>query len=298
MRTRYCFLALFLLLSANLRSQTVGEVRQGLEIGLEFFLDLEESPHIFVSENLQCFISQLPTQWRGHQLAYHPEDKAKSLCRRGIRKAYYLYCKQRGGDTVEVAMARWKMEMQGRSLRIMVEAEGPFVWFYGNGEGERASKTWREWQQETHHRFEENVREGFIKGFYAKYLSLTCNSKAFAWESADSLIRANYSDSLLAAYDASREPETDDFLDYDILIQGQDCMPGVKVESVNAVGSTFWMKATMLSPSFEEGGSPTRQCVYFYVDRFEGKLKIAAIRDQYTQLGTISEPFPDNLYFK
>lgn len=291
MKRKNIVLAVCLLLAAGLCAQTAEEVVDGLEYGLSFYQAEGETIHIVYGETMEGLVAQLPSVWAGHRLVFTPREGARKLCRRGIGEPYCLNVRQRGGDTVEVAVGQWYLHLKGRKLAIEADAEWPFVWYYTDGAGCRVRKTNSEWYGEQVRKFEQQTRKGFLTGFYKKYLAYSCGSETWDYDAANALQKKCYSDSLMAAYLRSGEPETDRFVDYDMLIQGQDCWPTICVESVEPVGETYWMRVTLLVPASSDNGMEEdwRRCVYCYIDQIQGMYRIACIRDQYNQLGEAAE---------
>lgn len=284
-------LAICLLSAAGLRAQTAEEVVDGLAYGLSSYQAEGETIHIVYDEALEALVPQLPSVWEGHRLAFTPIAGARKLCRRGICELYSLSVRQRGGDSVAVAVGQWYLHCKGRKLEIEVEAEYPFVWYYTDSTGRRVRKTSREWYDEQCREFEQQTRKSFLTRFCKQYHTYSCVPETYDYDAAVELMKKCYSDSLMAAYLRSGEPETDHFLDYDMVTQGQDCWPTQRVESVEPVGETYWMRVSLLIPAGSDIEDPYyiekdwRGCVYFYIDQINGKYCIACIRDKYSQLG-------------
>ena len=84
----------------------------------------------------------------------------------------------------------------------------------------------------------------------------------------------------------SQDSERDSWIDYDIFVQGQDCWPGIRAESINRIGKSQWYEVVVGLPDYDNPDSIVkRSSVFFHLTLMDEAWLIDAIDDGFTRLG-------------
>ena len=99
--------------------------------------------------------------------------------------------------------------------------------------------------------------------FYDDYLSLTCPEHGTPdYEKVQACLQKYLSPRAYVELQRRRDADRDDWLDYDIFIQGQDCWPGIHLESV------------------------VSKHVFFYMEKGDHGWQIGAVDDRHNRIGS------------
>ncbi|MBR3725885.1 MAG: DUF3828 domain-containing protein [Bacteroidales bacterium] len=140
--------------------------------------------------------------------------------------------------------------------------------------------------------------EAFLFDFYDNYLTLSCSEYDTPdYEQVQNCLHQYLSQRLYDELEQRRDFERDDWLDYDIFIQGQDCWPGICAERITRVEETDWYDVTIALPDFSSRDSVVvREHVFFYLQQGDHGWQIAAVDDLHNRVG--SAPTKDEAALK
>ena len=130
--------------------------------------------------------------------------------------------------------------------------------------------------------------EAFLASFYEEYLPLTCSAYDVPdYEQVQACLHKYLSRRAYDELELRRDADRDDWLDYDIFIQGQDCWPGIRVEKVSRVEESDWYDVVVVLPDFINSDSIIdRNHVFFYIEEGEQGWQVGAVDDGHNRLGS------------
>lgn len=98
--------------------------------------------------------------------------------------------------------------------------------------------------------------EVFLFGFYDNYLTLSCPEHDYPdYYQIQDCQRQYLTQHAYNELERRHDVERNDWLDYDIFIQGQDCWPGICAERVVRVEHTRWYDVTVALPDYNNRDS-------------------------------------------
>ena len=126
-----------------------------------------------------------------------------------------------------------------------------------------------------------------LKKFYNQYLELSCppHGEYPNHEEVQRLLKQHLTPKLYSAWEASHDAESDDWIDYDMFIQGQDCWPGIHIKDIVQIKGTQWYEIIVTQPDME---SPDRR-VFFHLEPIDKQWRIGCIDDGHNRLGNAPE---------
>lgn len=124
--------------------------------------------------------------------------------------------------------------------------------------------------------------------FYDDYLSLTCSEHGTPdYEKVQACLQRYLSPRAYDELQRRRDVDRDDWLDYDIFIQGQDCWPGIHLESIIMTESSDWYDVTIALPDYNNRDSiAERKHVFFYMEKGDHGWQIGAVDDHHNRIGS------------
>ena len=124
--------------------------------------------------------------------------------------------------------------------------------------------------------------------FYDDYLSLTCPEHGTPdYEKVQACLQRYLSPRSYDELQRRRNADRDDWLDYDIFIQGQDCWPGIHLESVVMMENSNWYDVTIAWPDYNNRDSiAERKHVFFYMEKGDHGWQIGAVDDRHNRIGS------------
>ena len=130
--------------------------------------------------------------------------------------------------------------------------------------------------------------EAFLFDFYDNYLTLSCSEYDTPdYEQVQNCLHQYLSQRLYDELEQRRDFERDDWLDYDIFIQGQDCWPGIHLESVVMMENSNWYDVTIAWPDYNNRDSiAERKHVFFYMEKGDHGWQIGAVDDRHNRIGS------------
>ena len=125
--------------------------------------------------------------------------------------------------------------------------------------------------------------------FYDDYLSLTCPEHGTPdYEKVQACLQKYLSPRAYDELQRRRDADRDDWLDYDIFIQGQDCWPGIHLESIVMTESSDWYDVTIALPDYNNRDSiAERKHVFFYMEKGDHGWQIGAVDDRHNRIGSV-----------
>lgn len=122
-----------------------------------------------------------------------------------------------------------------------------------------------------------------LKKFYNQYLEMTCTPQGEYpnYEEVQQLLKEHLTPELYSAWEASHDAESDQWIDYDMFIQGQDCWPGIHIKDIIHIEETQWYEIWVV----QEGSESDKRRVFFHLEKMEGGWRIGCIDDGYNRLG-------------
>ena len=132
-------------------------------------------------------------------------------------------------------------------------------------------------------------QQALLKGFYDEYLALTCppTGKRTDWEEVHRLVQRYSTPELFAEWELSHNPDFDEWIDYDIFTQGQDCWPGIRAERIERIEGSQWYVVEVVLPEMDNPDSiQMRGCVFFHLKPVDDEgWAIDCIHDGCNRLG-------------
>ena len=124
--------------------------------------------------------------------------------------------------------------------------------------------------------------------FYDDYLSLTCPEHGTPdYEKVQACLQRYLSPRAYVELQRRRDADRDDWLDYDIFIQGQDCWPGIHLESVVMMENSNWYDVTIAWSDYNNRDSiAERKHVFFYMEKGDHGWQIGAVDDRHNRIGS------------
>ena len=131
--------------------------------------------------------------------------------------------------------------------------------------------------------------EALLENFYGEYLALTCppTGERTDWEEVHRLVQRYSTPELFTEWELSRNPDFNEWIDYDIFIQGQDCWPGIRAERIERIEGSQWYVVEVVLPEMDNPDSiQMRDCVFFHLKPVDdGEWAIDCIHDGCNRLG-------------
>ncbi len=133
----------------------------------------------------------------------------------------------------------------------------------------------------------QNCPQCQLKKFYNQYLELSCppQGEYTNYEEVQRLLKQNLTPELYSALEASHDAESDNWIGYDMFIQGQDCWPGIHIKDIVHIEGTQWYEIIVTQPDME---SPDRR-VFFHLEPIDKQWRIGCIDDGHNRLGNAPE---------
>ena len=133
-----------------------------------------------------------------------------------------------------------------------------------------------------------------LKRFYNHYLELSCPPEGELpnYEEAQQWLIRHLTPKLYEAWEASHDAESDEWIDYDMLIQGQDCWPGFHIKEITQIEGTQWYEIVAVQDGSESGA----KCVFLHLTREGEQWLVDCIDDGHNRLG--EAPAPENEVLK
>ena len=127
-----------------------------------------------------------------------------------------------------------------------------------------------------------------LKKFYNQYLEMSCPPQGEYphYEEMQQLLKQNLTPKLYSALEASNDAESDNWIDYDMFIQGQDCWAGIHIKDIVHIEGTQWYEIIVTQPGIED---PDRR-VFFHLEPVDKQWLIGCIDDGFNRLGFAPEP--------
>ena len=150
-------------------------------------------------------------------------------------------------------------------------------------------------------------QQALLEGFYDEYLTLTCppSGELTDWTEVHRVVQRYVTPELFAEWELSHNPEFEEWIDYDIFIQGQDCWPGIRAEYIERIEGSQWYVVEVVLPDMNNPDSiQMNNCVFFHLEKGDdvGQWLIGCIDDGYNRLGNAprEEEFAlrNNLFYK
>ena len=134
----------------------------------------------------------------------------------------------------------------------------------------------------------ENGPQQVLKQFYSQYLEVSCPpfGEYPDFDKEQQLLQQYMTPQLYDNWMKSHDSESDQWIDYDILVQGQDCWPGIRAESINRIGKSQWYEVVVVLPDYDKPDSIVkRSSVFFHLTLMDEAWHIDAVDDGFTRLG-------------
>ena len=101
------------------------------------------------------------------------------------------------------------------------------------------------------------------------------------YEVVQQLLKKHLTPELYSAWEASHDAESDQWIYYDMFIQGQDCWPGIHIKDIIHIEETQWYEIWVV----QEGTESYKRRVFFHLTKGKEQWLIDCIDDGYNRLG-------------
>ena len=132
-------------------------------------------------------------------------------------------------------------------------------------------------------------QQALLKGFYDEYLALSCppSGEYPNWVEVQRVVQRYLTPELFFDWELSHNAELDEWIDYDMFIQGQDCWPGIHVESIKHIDKTQWYEVLVAQSEMDNPEKIIKREIVFYhlVPGDDGQWSIDCIDDGFNRLG-------------
>lgn len=128
-----------------------------------------------------------------------------------------------------------------------------------------------------------------LKNFYDEYLTLTCPpiGEYPDFDKAQHLLQQYMTPQLYDNWMKSHDAESSSWIDYDMFVQGQDCWPGIRTESISRIGKSQWYEVVVALPDYDNLDSIVkRSSVFFHLTHQDEAWHIDAVDDGFARLGS------------
>lgn len=127
-----------------------------------------------------------------------------------------------------------------------------------------------------------------LLSFYDDYLSLTCPEHGTPdYEKVQACLRRYLSPRAYDELQRRGDADRDDWLDYDIFIQGQDCWPGIHLERIVVTENSEWFDVIIALPDYNNRDSiAERKHVFFFMEKGNHGWQIGAVDDRHNRIGS------------
>lgn len=126
-----------------------------------------------------------------------------------------------------------------------------------------------------------------LAAFFSDYLALSCGDGVSDYGRVQECLKNYLSPRVADELEQRRDAEREDWLDYDIFIQGQDCWPGIRAEKITQVEGTDWYDVVVAVPDYDNHDSiADRKHVFFYLEKGDHGWQIGAVDDCHNRLGS------------
>ena len=136
---------------------------------------------------------------------------------------------------------------------------------------------------------QQGKQQTLLQGFYDEYLSLTCPplGEQTDWTEVQRVVQRYLTPELFFDWELSHNAELDEWIDYDMFIQGQDCWPGIRVESIKRIEKTQWYEVLVAQSEMDNPEKIIKREIVFYhlVLGDDGQWLIDCIDDGFNRLG-------------
>ena len=134
----------------------------------------------------------------------------------------------------------------------------------------------------------ENCPQNVLKQFYSQYLELCCppNGEYPDFNKAQQLLQQYMTPQLYDKWMKSHDAESSSWIDYDMFVQGQDCWPGIRAESISRIGKSQWYEVVVVLPDYDNLDSIVkRSSVFFHLSQQDEAWHIDAVDDGFNHIG-------------
>lgn len=126
-----------------------------------------------------------------------------------------------------------------------------------------------------------------LAAFYSDYLALSCGDGVSDYGRVQECLKNYLSPRVADELEQRRDAEREDWLDYDIFIQGQDCWLGIRAEKITQVEGTDWYDVVVAQPdNINHDSIVNREHVFFYVEKGDDGWRIGAVDDRHNRIGS------------
>ena len=136
---------------------------------------------------------------------------------------------------------------------------------------------------------QQGKQQALIEGFYDEYLALSCPPQGDypEWDEVQRVVQRYLTPDLFLDWESSHNAELDEWIDYDMFIQGQDCWPGIHVEQISRIDKTQWYEVVVVLPESDNPEKVLSRGIVFYhlVLGDDGQWLIDCIDDGYNRIG-------------
>ena len=136
---------------------------------------------------------------------------------------------------------------------------------------------------------QQGKQQALLEGFYDEYLALSCPPQGEYpdWTKIQHLVQRYLTPELFSDWEMSHNAELEEWIDYDMFIQGQDCWPGIRVERISHIAKTQWYDVVVMQPELDNPDKVLSRAHVFYHLTLsdDGQWLIDCIDDGYNRLG-------------
>lgn len=136
---------------------------------------------------------------------------------------------------------------------------------------------------------QQGKQQALLEGFYDDYLALSCPPQGEYpdWTKIQQLVQRHLTPELFSDWEMSHNAELEEWIDYDMFIQGQDCWPGIRVERINHIAKTQWYEVVVMQPASDNPDKVlSRKHVFYHLTMGDdGQWLIDCIDDGCNRLG-------------